>query len=111
MCVCVCVCVCVFVISYYERSKIGGFIHQFGLEQKINEPTNIIGDFSSCIDLIFITQPNLVMEPGIHFSLHVNCYHHITFSKVNLKIYFIPLLIEEKSGIIKSLMLTKLDYQ
>ena len=97
-----CVYVCVFVISYYERSKIGGFIHQFGLEQKINEPTNIIGDFSSCIDLIFITQPNLVMEPGIHFSLQVNCHHHITFSKVNLKICFILLLIEESKNIFQT---------
>ena len=26
------------------------------------------------------------MESGVHFSLHANCHHHITFAKLNLKI-------------------------
>ena len=65
-------------ITTYEGSKIDGVNFQFGLEQIIKEPTNIIGNSSSCIDLIFINQPNLVMESGIHSSLHSNCHHHIT---------------------------------
>ena len=77
-------------ITTYEVSKIDGAASQFGLEKIIKEPTHIIGDSSLCIDLIFTTQPNLVMEPGVHSSLHSNCHHHITFAKLNLKIYYPP---------------------
>ena len=38
-----------------EGSKIDGVTSQFGLEQKIKEHTDIIGDSSLCIDLIFTT--------------------------------------------------------
>ena len=36
------------------------------------------GDSSSCIDLIFTSQPNLVMKSGVHSSLHPNCHHQTT---------------------------------
>ena len=42
------------------------------------------------IDLIFTTQPNLVMESGVHSLLHVICNHHKTFAKLNLKIHYSP---------------------
>ena len=77
-------------ITTYEGSKIDGVTSQFGLHQIIKEPTHFIGDSSSCIDLIFTTQPNLVMESGVHSSLHANCHHHITFAKFNLKIQYPP---------------------
>ena len=77
-------------ITTYEGSKTDGVTSQFGLEQIIKEPTHIIGDSSLCIDLIFTTQPNLVMESGVHSSLHSNCHHHITFAKFNLKIDYPP---------------------
>ena len=28
------------------------------------------------------------MESGVHSSLHENCYHHITFAKLNLKVHY-----------------------
>ena len=65
-------------------------INERHIQQIIKEPTHIIGDSSSCIDLIFTTQPNLVMESGVHPSLHSNCHHHITFAKFNLKIHYPP---------------------
>ena len=49
-------------ITTYDVPKIDGVTSQFGLEQIIKESTHIIGDSSSYIDLIFTTQPNLVME-------------------------------------------------
>ena len=49
----------------YEGTRIDGIMSQFGLEQLIPEPTHIIGEKSSCIDLIFASQPNLVMESGV----------------------------------------------
>ena len=74
----------------YKDSKIDAITSQFGLQQLINEPTHLVTDSSSCIALIFTSQPNLVMEPGVHSSLHPNCHHQITFAKFNLKIYYPP---------------------
>ena len=39
---------------------------QFGLTQIINEPTYILDSSSSCIDLIFTSQPNLIIESVVH---------------------------------------------
>ena len=44
----------------------------------------------SCIDLIFIDQPSLVVDSGVHPTLHENCPHQITYCKLNLKIVFPP---------------------
>ena len=43
---------------------------------------------SCCSDLIFLWQPNLVMESGIHSSLHSNCHHWIVFAKFNLSTFY-----------------------
>ena len=63
---------------------------QFGLSQIINEASRNLETSSSCIDLIFTTQPNFVIESGVHPSLHPNCHHQIVFAKINLKIYYPP---------------------
>ena len=47
---------------------------QNGLHQEINEPTHILKNSSLCIDLIFNSQPNLLIESGAHPSLHPNCH-------------------------------------
>ena len=58
-----------------EGNRIDGYTSQFGLKQLIHEPINITGERSPCIDLIFASQPNLVMELGAQSSSHQNCYH------------------------------------
>ena len=68
---------------------------QFGLSQIINEATHILEASSSCIDLIFTTQPNLVVESGVHLSLHANCHHQLVFAKFNLQIYYLPPYLRE----------------
>ena len=62
-------------ITSLEGSEIDTIASSYGLNQLIQEPTHILNSSSSCIDLIFTSQPNLVMESGIHSSLHSNCYH------------------------------------
>ena len=52
--------------------KIDAITSQFGLQQFFKEPTNILTDSSSCVDLSFTSQPNLVMESGVHSSRHHN---------------------------------------
>ena len=54
----------------------------------LDDPTHILKDSSSCIDLTFTSQPNLVKESGIHCSLHPNYHHHIVYAKFRFKIYY-----------------------
>ena len=57
----------------------------------ISDSTHILPNSSSCIDLIFTNQPNLVTESGVHPSLHPKCRHQIVFAKLNLKVQYPPL--------------------
>ena len=68
----------------YEGSKIDTITPQ----QLIKEPTNILTNSSSCIDLLFTFQTNLVMESGVHFSLYQNCHHQIIYAKI--KVFYPP---------------------
>ena len=61
-----------------------------GYTQLINSATNIIENSSSCIDLIFTQQPNLVTSSEVHTSLHNSCHHQITFAHINLLIEYPP---------------------
>ena len=50
---------------------------------------------SSCIDLIFISQPNIVMDSGVDSYLHSKRHHQIIYSKFNLKIAYSPTYIRK----------------
>ena len=71
-------------ITSDEGRKIQDVTSQNGLHQEINEPTHILNNSSSCIDLIFNSQPNLLIESSVHPSLHRNYHHLIVFEKFNL---------------------------
>ena len=60
------------------------------LHQLIKKATHIMENSTSCIDLIFTNQPNLVIDSGVHPSLHTNCHHQILYCKLNLNIKFPP---------------------
>ena len=55
-----------------------------------------------------MSQPNMVIESGIHSSLHSSCHHQIVFAKFNLK-YVTHHHIQEKSGISKKRKLISLE--
>ena len=74
----------------YEDKKRESLTFQCGFKQVISDPTHIVETSSSCVDLIFTSQPNLVMNAGVHFSLHPNCHHQIIHAKFNLKIFYPP---------------------
>ena len=57
---------------------------------QINEPTHILPNSSSCIDLIFADKPNFIVESGVFPSLHVNCHQQIIYSKLNLNVIYPP---------------------
>ena len=76
--------------SIYEGSRIDGLVSNYGLQQLINEPTHRTGSSSTCIDLLFCSQPNLVMDSSVHPSIHPNCHHHIIYVKFEIKVYYPP---------------------
>ena len=71
-----------------EGRKIDNAASQFVLSQIIKEATQTPQSFSSCIDLKFTNQPNLVTVLGLDSSLHSNYNHQIIYAKFNLKIIF-----------------------
>ena len=75
-------------INSYKGLKIDTITSQFGLQQTIIEPTCLTSNSPLCIDLIFTSQPNLVMESCVQPSLHPICHHQIVFAKINLKTYY-----------------------
>ena len=77
-------------ITNDEGRKIEIVTSQNGLHQEINEPTRILNNSSSFIDLILNSQPNLLIESGVHPSLQPNCHHSIVFAKFNLHIVYPP---------------------
>ena len=77
-------------ITSHEGSLIDAATSNYGLHQLIQEPTHILNSSSSCIDLIFTSQPNLVMESGFLSSPHPNCHHQVVFAKFNLSILHPP---------------------
>ena len=79
-------------ITSLEGSKIDTVANSYGLIQLIQEPTHILNSWTSCIDLIFTSQPNLVIESGIPSLLHSNCHDQIVFAKFkfNLSIFYPP---------------------
>ena len=74
----------------FEGKTIESITSQFGLYQSINEPAHLLENSSSCIDLIFTSQTNLVVESGVDPSRHHDCHHRIVFAKFNLMISYPP---------------------
>ena len=77
-------------IGIIKTKQVSKVTSQLGLHEIANEPTHILPNSSSCIDLIFTSQPNMVIESGIHSSLHSSCHHQIVFAKFNLRICYPP---------------------
>ena len=45
---------------------------------------------STCIDILFSSQANLVIESGVHSLLNPNCHHQIIFAKFDLRVFYPP---------------------
>ena len=60
------------------------------MKQVISEPTHTSENSSSCIDLTFSNQLNLIMDSGVHPTLHSKCHHQIIYEKRNSKTEYPP---------------------
>ena len=67
---------------------------QFGLNQILNEPTHITKNSSTCIDLLFTSQTNLVIESGMDSSLYPNRQVSIFYDTIFFQVilYFTRIL-------------------
>ena len=74
-----------------EDNEIESLTCSYRLSQLISDPTHILQNSSSCIDLNFTNQPNFITDSGVHHSLHPNCHHQIVFSKLSFKIEYSPI--------------------
>ena len=61
-----------------------------GLHHLISEPTHLMGDSKSCIDLIFTDQPTLIMKSSFDPSLHEQCHHQIVYGKLSVSNVALP---------------------
>ena len=77
-------------VTSHEGTHIESLTTMHGLQQLISDPTHLLPNSSSCIDLIFTDQPNLAVNSGVHPSLHVKCHHQIIHCKFNLMIVYPP---------------------
>ena len=75
-------------ITNAEGGQLDSLLTSFSMKQLITEPTHLLENTSNCIDLIFTYQPNIVLDSGVHSSLHPKCHHQIIYSKLNLKIEY-----------------------
>ena len=73
-----------------DGAKLDNLTSQYGLTQLLRELTHISDNYRSCIDLVFTSQTNLVVDFDIHFSFHENCHHQIIYSMFDLKILYPP---------------------
>ena len=73
-----------------EGLEINALTSSYGLTQMITDPTHILPYTSTCIDLLFTNQPNMITKSGVLSSLHPNCHHQIIYAKINFKIIYPP---------------------
>ena len=55
-------------ITSFEGSVLDFLTSQFGLLQTIKERRHILDKSRSCNDLMFTSQPNMVIDSGVHAS-------------------------------------------
>ena len=60
------------------------------MKEVITEATHILRNSSSCKNLIYSNQSNLIMGSEVHPTLHSKCHHQIIYSKFNLNVEFSP---------------------
>ena len=89
-------------IDSLEGSKLFSLSTLNGFHQIISEPTHVQRNSSSCIDLTFTDQPSLVINNGVHASLHSNCHHLIIHCTLSTHLF-----INAYFGTIKRLMFRK----
>ena len=59
-----------------------------GYTQLIDQPTHVINNSSSYIDLAFASNPNVICNSDVGLSLFDKCHHNLIFGELN---FMVPL--------------------
>ena len=73
-----------------EGTRLDSLVCTHDFHQLIPEPTHILRKSLSCIDLLSTDRPSLLVDSGVHPTLHEYCHHQITYCKLNLKTEYPP---------------------
>ena len=68
--------------------KLDSLTSSAGYSQIIDEPTHIVNNSTSCIDLIFCTNTNVISKRGVDVSIFERCHYNIIVGKTDI---FVPL--------------------
>ena len=68
----------------------GSYATTEGYSQLVNKPTDCANGSSSCIDLIFTSNTNLVTDNGVDPTLYKTCHHNLIFGKISSNIPLQP---------------------
>ncbi|MEO0684333.1 MAG: reverse transcriptase family protein, partial [Cyanobacteria bacterium J06649_11] len=69
---------------------IGDLATQHNLSQVIDKPTHFLPNSTTCIDLIFTSAENSILDSSALPSLFPRCHYQVVFAKFNFKISFPP---------------------
>ena len=69
-----------------EGTRLDSLVSTHGFHQLISESTHILRNSLSCIDLIFTDQPSLVVDSGVHPTVHENWHHQINTANLILRL-------------------------
>ena len=61
-----------------------------GYSRIIDKPTHFTNNSSSCIDLIFTSNPSIIVDSGIEKSLCSSCHYDIIYGKNNFRVPLPP---------------------
>ena len=82
------------VVFFYTSDNIGKELDTItstaGYGQIIDKPTHFTNNSSSCIDLIFTSNPSILVDSGIEKSLSSSCHHDIICGKINFRVPLPP---------------------
>ena len=73
-----------------EGREISFLTSSAGYSQLIDQPTHIIKESSSCIDLIFICNPSFISASRVELSLYEKCHHNLIYGKINFNVPLPP---------------------
>ena len=66
-----------------------------GYSQLIDQPSHITKESSSCIDLIFISNPSVISASRVELSLCQKFHHNLIHGKISFNVPLLPPYIRE----------------
>ena len=82
-------------IANVNGSAHGTLTSSAGYKQIINKPNHTVNNSSSCIDLMFCSNLNVISSYGVHLSVFEKCHHKIIFGKISIRILLPPSYVRE----------------